>query len=170
MSAGPVVRMATPADAVVLADLNRNEQDENHRRVPEWFAAPGDPDVADLMRGWLCRDGAVGFVAEIDDRLAGYALAAVHHRRATRSNPESHWIDLDQIAVAPSARRQGVARALCEAVIAHAADLHLDAVQLNVWAFNPEANALFEALGFEQGSLRLNLDTAGKGRSDHRSA
>ena len=84
MSDAPHVRVATPADATVLADLNRNNQHENHRRVPEWFAAPGDPDVADLLRRWLCRDGAVGFLAEVKGELAGYALAVVHHRRATR--------------------------------------------------------------------------------------
>jgi ribosomal protein S18 acetylase RimI-like enzyme len=164
------VRVATPADAAVLAELNRDEQDENHRRVPEWFAPPGDPDVADLLRGWLCRDGAVGFLAELNGHDAGYALAAVHHRAKTRTSSESHWIDLDQIAVSPDARRRGVARALCEAVIAHAVELRLDAVQLNVWASNPEAQALFTTLGFDPRTMRLDLGVVGDSRSDHRSA
>ena len=161
----PVVRVATPADAVVLAGLNRPAQLENHRRVPEWFAAPGDPDVEDLVRRWLCREGAVGFVAELDGQVAGYALAAVHHRVRSRSSPESHWIDLNQIAVAPEARRRGVAKALCVEVIDHARARRLDAVQLNVWAFTLEAQALFTSLGFEPATMRLALDDA-----DHRSA
>jgi ribosomal protein S18 acetylase RimI-like enzyme len=164
------VRVATPADATELADLNRPAQDELHQRVPEWFAAPGDPDVEELLRGWLNRDGAVGFVAELDGRLAGYALAVVNHRPAVRQKPESRWLDLDQIAVAPEARRRGVARSLCEAVIAHARGLDLDAVQLNVWAFNPEAQALFTSLGFEPLSMRLSLAHAGDGEPGHRSA
>jgi ribosomal protein S18 acetylase RimI-like enzyme len=158
-----VVRIATPDDALVLADLNRGRQQENHRRVPEWFPAPGDPDVADLMRGWLAREGAIGFVAELDGRLAGYALAGVHHRPATKLTPAERWIDLDQIAVAPEARRRGVARALCEEVIAHARALGLEGVQLNVWAFNPEAQALFTSLGFDPLSMRLALTHAGDG-------
>ena len=162
----PVVRVATPADATVLADLNRNNQHENHRRVPEWFAAPGDPDVADLLRRWLCRDNAVGFLAEVNGELAGYALAVVHHRRATRASAESHWIDLEQIAVAPEARRRGIARALCQAVIGHARELRLDAVQLNVWAFSTEAQALFTALGFDPRSMRLALDRADDDEAD----
>jgi ribosomal protein S18 acetylase RimI-like enzyme len=166
MSARPVVRVADPADAVVLADLDRDAQEEHHQRVPEWFAAPGDPDVADLLRRWLARDGAVGFVAELDDRTAGYALAVVHHRPATPAVPESHWIDLDQIAVAPHARRRGVARALCQSVIDHAREQGLDAVQLNVWAFNPEAQALFTSMGFEPRSMRLVLGAVAGDEAD----
>jgi GNAT superfamily N-acetyltransferase len=166
MSARPVVRVADPADAVVLADLDRDGQEQHHQRVPEWFAAPGDPDVADLLRRWLARDGAVGFVAELDARPAGYALAVVHHRAATATVPESRWIDLDQIAVAPHARRRGVARALCQAVIDHAREQHLGAVQLNVWAFNPEAQALFTSMGFDSRSMRLVLDTVPGGEAD----
>lgn len=173
VSGGPVVRVATPADAGVLAGLNRPAQLEHHRRVPEWFAAPGDPDVEDLVRRWLCREGAVGFVAELDGQVAGYALAAVHHRVRSRSSPESHWIDLNQIAVAPEARRRGVAKALCVEVIDHARARRLDAVQLNVWAFTLEAQALFTSLGFEPATMRLALDDA-DGDADaepgHRSA
>jgi ribosomal protein S18 acetylase RimI-like enzyme len=153
------VRRASPADAELLAGLNRHAQAVHHQRVPEWFPPPGDPDVTGLLRGWLRGEGAVGFVAELDGRAVGYALAGVHHRPATPLTREGAWLDLEQIAVAPDARRRGVARRLCEAVIAHARDLHLDEVQLNVWAFNTDAQALFSSIGFEPSSLRLTLDT-----------
>jgi ribosomal protein S18 acetylase RimI-like enzyme len=152
------IRRAEPADAAVLADLNSHAQAVHHRRVPEWFSAPGDPAVADLLRGWLRETGSVGFVAEMEGRPVGYALAAVHRRPATALTREGTWIDLDQIAVAPAARRRGVARALCGQVIDHARRLGLAEVQLNVWAFNGEAQALFASLGFEARSLRLSLD------------
>jgi ribosomal-protein-alanine N-acetyltransferase len=151
------IRRAEPADAAVLADLNSHAQAVHHQRVPEWFSAPGDPEVAALLRGWLRQDGAVGFVAELGGEPVGYALAVVHHRSATPLTNEGTWIDLDQIAVAPAARRRGVARGLCERVIDHARRLGLAEVQLNVWAFNGEAQALFTSLGFEPRSLRLSL-------------
>jgi ribosomal protein S18 acetylase RimI-like enzyme len=154
-----VLRVATPADAAVLAGLNHHAQIVHHERVPEWFPPPGDPDVVDVLRRWLRGPAAVGFVAETDGRAIGYVLAGVHHRPATPLTREGAWIDLDQIAVVPEARRRGVARALCQQVIAHARHLGLDEVQLNVWSFNAEAQALFTSLGFESRSLRLSLNT-----------
>jgi ribosomal protein S18 acetylase RimI-like enzyme len=157
---GPVaVRRAAPVDAAVLAGLNHHAQSLHHERVPEWFPPPGDPDVTDLLRQWLRGPGAAGFVAEIDGSAVGYALAAVHHRPATPLTAEGTWIDLDQIAVVPEARRRGVARALCAQVIAHAEELGIDEIQLNVWAFNDQAQALFTSLGFETRSMRLSLNT-----------
>jgi GNAT superfamily N-acetyltransferase len=157
------VRPAGADDAVLLADLNHPVQALHHERVPEWFPAPGDPGVADRLRRWLDRADGVGFVAELDGRPVGYALASVHHRPATGVAPEGHWIDLDQIAVVPAARRRGVARGLCRRVIAHARELGLDEVRLNVVGFGTDAQALFASLGFEIRSQRLALRTGEPG-------
>jgi ribosomal protein S18 acetylase RimI-like enzyme len=157
------VRRAAPADAARLADFNSHVQAIHHQRVPEWFPPPGDPDVADMLRSWLRQPESLGFLAEMDGRPVGYALAAVHHRPATPLTREGTWVDLDQIAVAPEARRKGVARALCEQVIGHARQHDLDEVQLNVWAFNDDAQALFTSVGFEPRSLRLSLNTRSSG-------
>jgi ribosomal protein S18 acetylase RimI-like enzyme len=50
-------------------------------------------------------------------------------------------------------------------VVDHARTLGLAEVQLNVWAFNGEAQALFTSLGFEPRSLRLSLDMRPDGSS-----
>lgn len=54
------------------------------------------------------------------------------------------------LKVEPTARRQGVARALVEAALAQAAELGASQVELDVFAHNERALAFYAALGFER--------------------
>ncbi|WP_025156638.1 ribosomal protein S18-alanine N-acetyltransferase [Leifsonia aquatica] len=62
--------------------------------------------------------------------------------------------DIQTIAVAPNARRHGVARALMNALIAEARSRGAREVFLEVRADNPGAQALYVSLGFEEIGVR----------------
>jgi len=62
---------------------------------------------------------------------------------------------VDELAVSPAHRRQGLARALFERVLAEARAEGLRDVELTSWSFNVEAHAAFEALGFRPKVVRF---------------
>ncbi|MDQ1561740.1 MAG: [ribosomal protein S18]-alanine N-acetyltransferase, partial [Actinomycetota bacterium] len=62
--------------------------------------------------------------------------------------------DIQTIAVAPSVRRRGLGRMLMVAVLRHAVDRGDPNVFLEVRADNPNAQALYVSLGFEQIAVR----------------
>ena len=83
-----------------------------------------------------------------DARLAGYAglLAPLGSGQA----------DIQTIAVAPDARRHGLGRALMAALLDEAKRREAAEVFLEVRADNPNAQALYASLGFEQIAVRPN--------------
>jgi ribosomal-protein-alanine acetyltransferase len=81
-----------------------------------------------------------------DAAIAGYAglLAPAGSGQA----------DIQTIAVAPTARRQGLGRALVVALLAEARARTAAEVFLEVRADNPNAQALYASLGFERIAVR----------------
>lgn len=67
-------------------------------------------------------------------------------------------MELDQIGVAPDARRMGVGRALVGQVVDHARAVGAGRVELAVHAFNADARAFFAAAGFADAIVRMRLD------------
>lgn len=66
---------------------------------------------------------------------------------------DAEW-ELENIAVAPSVRRQGIAARLLNELISHASIEHGSAIILEVRESNHPARALYCKLGFEETGLR----------------
>jgi ribosomal-protein-alanine acetyltransferase len=62
--------------------------------------------------------------------------------------------EIQTIAVAPSARRRGLGRALMTALVAEAVSRGARQIFLEVRADNPNARELYDSLGFEQIAVR----------------
>lgn len=62
--------------------------------------------------------------------------------------------ELENIVVAPSARRQGLGRQLLRALLEHARQRHTLAVVLEVRVSNAAARALYQACGFVEAGAR----------------
>jgi len=93
--------------------------------------------------GRLCEAGSV-LVAEIDDQIAGFIVA-----RAV--GPE--W-EIENVAVAPGFRRQGIARQLVAAVIAQARQQDAAAIYLEVRESNAAARGLYSSFDFVESTRR----------------
>jgi len=104
----------------------------------------------------LAGSGAFAFVAEDQDPM-GVVLC-----RALAGEAE-----ILTLAVAPWARRRGVARALMAEALAAARERGASACFLEVDVDNAPAVALYEGLGFERAGLRrAYYDRGGAGRAD----
>ena len=64
---------------------------------------------------------------------------------------------IDDICVDASARRQGVATKLYEAVTAYAREAGCYNITLNVWACNPEAQAFYEKCGMKPQKIGMEM-------------
>jgi ribosomal-protein-alanine N-acetyltransferase len=80
------------------------------------------------------------------DVLAGYG--------GLLAPEDSGEADIQTLAVAPAARRNGLGRTLVTALLAEAAVRGAAEVFLEVRADNPNARALYDSLGFEQIAVR----------------
>lgn len=85
-----------------------------------------------------------------DGRLIGYAGVFVLFGEA----------ELTNIAVLPSERRQGVAKAMLTELIAHSRALGAELIRLEVRESNVPAIALYEAFGFHVDGKRKNYYSA----------
>ena len=141
------LRLASTADAALIARLNRNVQFWHAQHYPEAFFP--EPDAAALtehFRARLAGDGVYCFLA--GEPVMGYALCALQSRELSLFSPPVKRLMVDHIAVEPEARRQGLASALLARAKDLARALQCDEILLDTWAENHEAHAFFRKMGF----------------------
>jgi ribosomal protein S18 acetylase RimI-like enzyme len=142
------VRRATVADAATLAALNVHVQAWHAEHYPDVFFARPDPQgllawFADRLADPACTAFLAG------DPALGYALCSFQARAANVFSPPVRRLVIDQIAVAPEARRKGHGMALMDAARALARDMAVDEILLDTWEANHAAHAFFRAAGFQ---------------------
>ncbi len=142
------LRRATAADAATLARLNAHVQGWHAAQYPEAFFAVPDPEgLVAYFAGRLAEPGCTAFLA--GDPPLGYALCCLQERDASVFSPAICRLLVEQIAVAPEARRKGVGRALMQAARDLAGELQVDEIVLDTWEANHAAHGFFRAEGFE---------------------
>ena len=100
----------------------------------------------------LAQPGRYQIVALHKEEVVGFAELITHPE-----NPRwAHYGEINLIATREDMQRQGVARALIEAVIDLAdRQLGLERLELKVWSANATAQRIYETFGFEvEGRLR----------------
>ncbi len=149
------VRFACPEDEAGLARLD----------AIAWTPASGFPSVAeradDPFFTFFTDTSPPGeyLVAELDGQLAGYARV----RPVTPLPENAHVLGVMGLAVAPAARRRGVAAALLAAVEQQARARGARKLSLRVLGTNDVAMRLYDRLGFQrEGILRGEFHIGGR--------
>ena len=62
---------------------------------------------------------------------------------------EREFLDIDEFCVDAGCRRQGIATAMIDFIREYAKEKGLHRIELNMWEFNREALAFYEAAGFQ---------------------
>jgi ribosomal-protein-alanine acetyltransferase len=106
-----------------------------------------DAWTPEAMRSELGSNHTYYIVVEAAGEIVAYS-GLLAPQRSTQA-------DIQTIAVAAVARRNGLGRALMSAMIAEAAKRGARELFLEVRADNPNAQALYEQLGFEQIAVRV---------------
>ncbi len=102
---------------------------------------PGGEELAEMQRH-MASDSLFVWAARVEGRLAGYVAVARILKPDTRIY---FWVD--ELWVAPSYRRQGIALALVRRVIEVGRDLGMWCVRLSA-ADTPAAHNLYKKAGF----------------------
>jgi L-amino acid N-acyltransferase YncA len=113
MAAPPGLRDCGEGDLAAVHEIYRREVLEG---TASFELEP--PDLATLTGRWqaIRAAGLPYMVAELDGRIAGYAYAGTY-----RPRPAYRFAVEDSVYIAPWARRQGIGRALLDAVVSGAA-------------------------------------------------
>ena len=87
-------------------------------------------------------------VAELEGKIAGFAV--LHHIRRPE-NPfmfERDFLDIDEFCVDEVCRCRGVASAMIDFIKNYARERGFHRLELNMWEFNRDVLAFYEAVGF----------------------
>jgi diamine N-acetyltransferase len=145
------IRLATPEDAAMLADLGA-------RTFSATFAKDNTPDDMTTylessfnqqkIASELADAGATFFIAEVEQKPCGYAKLKMGELPACITN--SKTIELERIYTLPEFFGMGVGDALMQSCFEAAKQIGFEAVWLGVWENNLRARAFYRKLGFRE--------------------
>lgn len=150
-SPGPSIeiRLASVDDAPLLAELNDLVHSVHALNRPDIFRSdPAPSEVAPIFASHLAREDIQVFIAYSSDRPVGYAMMLLIERSGDALMQPRAFAVLEHLAVAFTAIRMGVGTALVDAVRTTAKNAGCSRLLTEVWDFNQEASAFYQAAGF----------------------
>jgi GNAT superfamily N-acetyltransferase len=155
------IRQAAIGDEALLAGLNRFVQELHIAGRPEHFKPTQSEELARWYRSLLEQPATRIWIAEEDGLPVGYLLALVHEAPENPFARARRWCEIDQLAVEPSRRKRGIARALILSVISAAKAEGILDIEAASWSFNDGAHEVFRRLGFVPKTTRFEVKSRG---------
>lgn len=152
------VRDATADDLHALARLNGLVQAVHVQMEPHRYRPMPQEQIRAALQEKLLEPEVWPLLAEQDGLAVGYALLIARRRPGTPFTLPFDSLHIDQIGVAPGARRAGVGRALMRAAEDKARALGLGHLDLGVRGVNASALAFYQALGYTPTHLNLTKE------------
>ncbi|NQT71182.1 MAG: GNAT family N-acetyltransferase [Chloroflexi bacterium] len=103
----------------------------------------------DLINGYIGGDIGTSFVAEVNGRVVGFALAAITYV----ADQITEACTIQVVGVDPDYRRQGIARKLIGALTENCQSRGLKLIRVMVDQHDSELQGLFESVDFRRGQL-----------------
>jgi len=143
------IREATLGDAEGLCRCY-DELDTLHcEAMPGLFqAAEGPARSEEFFSRIFTNENTALFVAESGGQVIGFVIVSVQETPDISILVPRRYASIVDLAVRCEFRRRGVGRALMEQAQAWARDKGAAQVELNVFEFNQEAIAFYEAMGY----------------------
>ena len=143
------IRFADTRDIPGIIDLLQQVGEVHHQIRPDLFRAGAQKyDEAALLRLFADPNRPI-LTAIIDGKLVGYAFCIL---QVTENDPvlcDRRVLYIDDLCVDEAMRGKGIATELYRRVLDYAAELHCDAVTLNVWCGNDSAMKFYEKCGLK---------------------
>ena len=142
------IRFAEEKDLDQINELRRQVNDLHVAGEPDTFK-PGFPaELQDYIRT-IDRDPEKNIVvAESDGLICGFAILHHVHKPETPYMFIREYLDIDEFCVDQNHRRQGIASELIGYIRTYAKERGYRRIELNMWEFNRDALAFYEAVGF----------------------
>lgn len=142
------IRTGTEADYEALNRLRAQVNDLHVQGRPDIFKPGFGPALQEHLRVYLSSDANAALVAEADGQIAGFALVDYIVRPASPYNLPRSFYHLAEFGVDAAFRRRGIAAALLAHMKQDALDRGFSRIELDMWEFNQNALAFYEAAGF----------------------
>ena len=142
------VRLAKESELSRINELRKQVNDLHVEGKPEVFKPGFSQDLQDVIIDIRNDPEKEIVVAEDDGVIVGYAV--LHHINKPE-NPfmfERDYLDIDEFGVDEACRREGVATAMIGFIREYAKEKEIHRIELNMWEFNEDALAFYEAAGF----------------------
>ena len=144
-----IIRFAKENELVRVNELRKQVNDLHVEGKPEVFKAGFNDELRDYIYNiWDDPEQEI-VVADLDGTICGFAV--LHHivKPATPFMYERDFIDVDEFCVDKDYRRQGVASEMITFMRNYAREKGFNRIELNMWEFNQDALAFYEAVGFK---------------------
>lgn len=115
----------------------------------------GDPLPLEYFNEILNDDTAFNYVYVIDDRIYGLIMATKKSNRAIPISNQKTTYFIEDIVVDKNYRRKGIGKKLYCFLRDKANEENIDAIELNVWAFNESAIKFYESLGMSVKNMKM---------------
>lgn len=155
-----LVRRGVGTDARGIAVLNGHVHALHLQAEPGKFRATELDEVTEFFAGALQSPSNLFWVAH-EASPVGYLWAEEIFRPETPFTHAERLLYIHHLAVDPTARRTGVARALCLALEREAAARHVSRLALDHWSFNSDAGDFFSAVGFAEYNVKMRKRLTG---------
>lgn len=137
-----IVRFAQEKDFERVNEIRRQVNDLHTEGRHDIFK----PGFSDELSS--CIKGKTVAVAEAGCNIIGYCVVSPVRKKETLFQYGRDFLEVDEIGVDPDCRRQGAGSAMMHFIEAYAKEKGYSRIELNMWAFNEEALAFYEAAGF----------------------
>ena len=152
------VRFAREHELSRVNELRKQVNDLHVAGKPDTFKPGFSRELQDFIHViWDDAEKEI-VVAEQAGVICGFAV--LHHiqRPENPSKLARDYLDIDEFGVDEAFRRQGVATAMIDFIRAYAAEKGLRRIELNMWEFNRDALAFYEAVGFSTYRRYMEMD------------
>lgn len=144
-----IVRFAKESELDRVNELRRQVNDIHVEGKPDVFKPGFGQELRDFVKViWNDPEQEI-VVAEDDGVICGFAV--LHHINKPE-NPfmkERDFIDIDEFCVDKDHRRKGAASEMVSFIKKFAREKGFKRIELNMWEFNQNALAFYEAAGFK---------------------
>ena len=143
-----MVRFAEEYELNRVNELRKQVNDLHVAGKPEIFKTGFPEELREFVHSiWNDPDKAI-VVAKREGEICGFAV--LHHivRPETPFMFVRDYLDVDEFGVDEAHRREGVATEMIAFIRAYAKEASFSRIELNMWEFNHDALAFYEAVGF----------------------
>ncbi len=153
-----IVRMARKEELPRVNELRRQVNELHVAGEPSIFK-PGFPiELQDYIYEIFDDPAKEIVVAESKGQICGYAVLNHICKPETPFMEERDFLDVDEFCVDSAFRRQGIASAMIQFIKDWAKEQGFRRLELNMWEFNRDALAFYEASGFKTYRRYMEMD------------
>lgn len=153
-----MVRFAKEEDLPQINAIRRQVNELHAQGRPDVFKPGFEGEIVEVAADYMQREDSDVVVCERDGRICGFAMLRDITRPENAYMHARHYLDVDELGVDESCRRQGVGHEMMRWLRSYARERGFDRLELNMWSFNEGALKFYEQEGFVTYRRYMEID------------